>query len=327
MTRRAFPNDFVWGVATSAYQIEGATLVDGRGPSIWDTFCALPGAVLGGEDGSVACEHYTRWPADLDLIAGLGMGAYRFSVSWPRVVPEGRGRVNPGGLDFYERLVDGMLERGIAPYCTLYHWDLPQALEDEGGWTSRDTAHAFAAYAGHVAERLGDRIRGWFTLNEPWCSAYLGYGVGVHAPGIRDTRSSLQAAHHLLLGHGLAMGALRAAAPAAQHGVVLNLFPIEAERDVPEDHAAARRHDAFVNRWYLDPVLRGRYPADAWKAYGDLVPTVAPDDARTIAAAIDVLGVNYYHPIVVRHAPDRPFPLTDEARPAASRTAMGWEVR
>jgi beta-glucosidase len=318
---------FIWGVATSAYQIEGAAAEGGRAPSIWDTFCRVPGAVVRGEHGDVACDHYHRWPADLDLVRELGLDAYRFSVAWPRVVPGGRGRVNPAGLDFYERLVDGMLERGLRPYATLYHWDLPQALQDRGGWESRDTAHAFAAYADHVSTRLGDRVVSYATLNEPWCSAHLGYAVGEHAPGVRDQRRSLQVAHHLLLAHGLAMPALRAGAPRAAHGIVLNLFPVDPATDREEDVAAAQRHDGFVNRWYLDPIFRGRYPEDVWEAYGDIVPTTEPGDLAVIAAPIDVLGVNYYTRAVVRDCPEHPFPSACDVRVPGERTLMDWEVR
>jgi len=321
-----FPDGFVWGAATSAFQIEGATAEGGRGPSIWDTFCATPGKVLGGDDGSVACDHYHRWPADLDLVKGMHLDAYRFSIAWPRIQPTGRGRGHAPGLDFYDRLVDGMVARGLAPYATLYHWDLPQALEERGGWRSRDTALAFADYAYLVAERLGDRVVSCATLNEPWCSAHLGHAEGVHAPGIRDLRTSLQVAHHLLLAHGLAMGALRAAAPAARHGIVLNLYPTYPARETDEDVAAAERVHLHQNRWYLDPLLRGRYPDEAWEGYGDLVPTVQEGDLATIAAPLDLLGVNYYSRAVVADAPELPFPRARAIENARDVTAMGWEV-
>ncbi|WP_182482833.1 family 1 glycosylhydrolase, partial [Calidithermus roseus] len=223
--RDDFPTDFVWGTATAAYQIEGAVREDGRAPSIWDTFSHTPGKVRNGDTGDTACDHYHRYREDIALMRELGVNAYRFSVAWPRVLPQGRGAVNPAGLDFYERLVDALLEAGITPWATLYHWDLPQALEDTGGWPQRDTAYALAEYAAVVGQRLGDRLKHWITLNEPWCSAFLGYGIGVHAPGRQDLALSLQAAHHLLLSHGLATEALRAAVPGAQVGITLNLTP------------------------------------------------------------------------------------------------------
>ncbi len=335
MTAPPFPPEFLWGAATSSYQIEGAAFEDGRAASIWDTFCRVPGAVVGGEHGDVACDHYHRWRDDLDLIAGLGLDAYRFSIAWPRVVPEGIGRVNAKGLDFYDRLVDGMLERGLAPFATLYHWDLPQALQERGGWTSRATVDAFEAYADVVAQRLGDRVAAYATLNEPWCSAHLGYATGdamtmastgANAPGERDRRRSLLVAHHLLLAHGRALPALRAGAPNAQHGIVLNLTPSDPARDLDEDRAAAHRYDGFFNRWYLDPILRGRYPADVWAGYGDDVPHVRDGDLAEIAAPIDFLGVNYYSRAVVRDAPGEPYPSVDHVPGGGARTEMGWEV-
>jgi beta-glucosidase len=321
-----FPPGFVWGVATSAYQIEGAVAEDGRAPSIWDTFCRVPGAVARGEHGGVACDHYHRWRDDLDLVAGLGLSAYRFSIAWPRVLPHGRGRVNEAGLDFYDRLVDGMLERGLAPYATLYHWDLPQALQDVGGWESRETVTAFADYADVVARRLGDRVATYATLNEPWCSAHLGYATGEHAPGVRDRRQSLLVAHHLLLAHGTAIPALRAAAPSAQHGIVLNLWPIDGASDRADDLSAARRYDGFANRWYLDPLFRGTYPDDTWDGYGSDVPKVSEGDLAVIAAPIDFLGVNYYARTVVRDDPDAPFPRAAGVHVPGEHTEMGWEV-
>ena len=326
MSDRLFPTGFAWGAGTSAYQIEGATRTGGRGASIWDTFCATPGRVAGGDTGDVACEHHARWPADLDLVRDLGLDAYRFSIAWPRIVPDGRGRPNAAGLDFYDRLVDGMVARGLAPHATLYHWDLPQALEDRGGWRERDTALAFADYAHVVADRLGDRVAGFATLNEPWCSAHLGHATGEHAPGLRDLRASLQVGHHLLLAHGHALAALRDAAPHARHGVVLNLYPAYPARDTEADADAAERTHQFFNRWYLDPVLRGAYPAEPWAGYGDLVPRVADGDLATIAAPIDFLGVNYYSRTVVTDAADLPYPHARIVEATRDVTAMGWEV-
>jgi beta-glucosidase len=319
--------DFVWGVATSSYQIEGAAREDGRGVSIWDTFARTPGAIDDGSNGDVACDHYHRWREDLDLMADLGVDAYRFSVAWPRILPAGRGPVEPRGLDFYERLVDGLLERGIAPYATLYHWDLPQALQDAGGWAARDAVEAFGVYVAAVAERLGDRVRAYATLNEPWCSAHLGYGLGEHAPGLSDLGTALQAAHHLLLAHGRALPILREHAPEAEHGIVLNLNPTHPASDDPADRDAAVRFDGYFNRWFLDPLLRGRYPEDAWAAVGSAAPTVEPGDMETIAAPLDWLGVNYYSRAVCADAgPEAAWPRSRGVAVDAPVTAMGWEI-
>jgi len=317
--RNDFPPQFTFGVATSSYQIEGATQEGGRGPSIWDTFCREPGRISDGSSGDVACDHYHRWEHDLDLIRDLGVDAYRFSVAWPRVQPDGKGAVNAHGLDFYEHLVDGMLARGIQPYLTLYHWDLPQPLQDEGGWANRDTAHRFAEYARIVAERLGDRVATYATLNEPWCSSILSYQIGEHAPGLRDRKLALAAAHHLLLGHGQATLALRSIVPATRLGIVLNLNPAYPATNDPRDIDAARLEDGAFNRWFVDPILRGAYPADMWDHYGADVPDVHEGDLDVIATPIDFLGVNYYSRAYV--SADR------TARPdGAEYTHMGWEV-
>ncbi|BDP43374.1 beta-glucosidase (plasmid) [Deinococcus aetherius] len=319
ITRNDFPDGFVFGVATSSYQIEGAAREDGRGPSIWDTFCREPGRIRDASNGDVACDHYHRWPGDLDLIRGLGADAYRFSVAWPRIQPDGKGRVNSAGLDFYERLVDGMLERGLEPHATLYHWDLPQALQDAGGWVSRDTAFHFAEYAHVVAGRLGDRVVSYATLNEPWCSSILSYQIGEHAPGLRDRRLALAAAHHLLLGHGEAVAAMRGLVREAGLGIVLNLQPAYPASDRGEDVAAARLADGTFNRWFLDPLLRAEYPEDIWEAYGADVPEVQPGDLARIAQPTDFLGVNYYSRSVNG--------ASGNVRPAGSSyTQMGWEV-
>lgn len=319
-------DDFVWGVATSAFQIEGASSEDGRGRSIWDTFCATPGKVRGGAGGDPACDHYHLWREDLGLLEELGVDAYRFSIAWPRIVPEGTGRVNQRGLDFYERVVDGLLERGITPFATLYHWDLPQALQERGGWVNRDTVAAFVDYARAVARRLGDRLASIATLNEPWCSAYLGYETGEHAPGIRDRRAALQAAHHLLLAHGSALPALRNEAPGARMGIVLNLNPCYPASDDSRDAQAALRFDGFFNRWYLDPLLRGRYPADVWNGYGEDIPRVEAGDLEKISGPIDFLGVNYYSRAVLADEPDAPWPHARGVPGRAEVTDMGWEV-
>jgi beta-glucosidase len=318
LTRADFPAHFQFGVATSSFQIEGATHEDGRGPSIWDTFCTEPGRISDGSTGDVACDHYHRWPQDLDLIHSLGVDAYRFSVAWPRVQPSGTGAINMAGLDFYEKLVDGMLERGLKPYLTLYHWDLPQALQDRGGWDNRDTAYRFAEYARVVAERLGSRVASYATLNEPWCSSILSYQLGEHAPGLRDRRAALSAAHHLLLGHGEAVKMLRGVVPGAELGIVLNLNPTYPATSSAQDAAAARRVDGEFNCWFLDPLLKGEYPADIWEAYGGDVPEVQDGDLSTIRQPLDFLGVNYYSRAYLSAQGQKP--------EGASYTEMGWEV-
>ena len=327
MSKPTFPAGFVWGVATSAFQIEGAHREDGRSFSIWDTFCRTPGNVHQGHTGDVACDHYHRWEGDLELIKNLGVDAYRFSVAWPRVIPGGVGRVNEKGLDFYDRLVDGLLARGLKPYCTFYHWDLPQALEDRGGWVSRDTAHAFADYAEVVTKRLGDRVASYATLNEPWCSASLGYGSGHHAPGYSDQKMSLAATHHLLLAHGLALPRMRQRAPKAEHGVVLNLMQIYPETSSAEDKAAAERSQVLHNLLYLDPLFRKRYPQALLDNLGEFMPEIRGGDLETIAAPLDFLGQNYYTPTFVAHDSASEWP---HVRPVehedVEKTAMGWEV-
>ncbi|RGC69427.1 Beta-glucosidase B [Micromonospora sp. MW-13] len=323
----ALPAHFRWGVATSAYQIEGAVDADGRAPSIWDTFCRVPGAIANGDTGDVACDHYRRWPEDLALMRGLGVDTYRFSVAWPRVLPEGTGRVNPAGLAFYDRLVDALLEAGIRPFVTLYHWDLPQALQDRGGWPARDTAYALADYAAVVAGALGDRVRDWTTVNEPLCSAWIGHLEGRMAPGDTDLALAVPAAHHLLLGHGLATAAIRAHATApAAVGVVCNLSPIEPATDRPEDVAAAARADGHVNRWWLDPIFGRGYPADMLEVYRT-APPVRPGDLETIATPLDLFGLNYYFRQRVVADPDGPPPYARQVPvPGAVETAMGWET-
>ena len=258
-----FPTGFLWGTATASYQIEGAVDEDGRGASIWDTFCRTPGKVWHGDTGDIACDHYHRWPADVALMARLGLNSYRFSVAWPRVQPDGSGAFNQAGLDFYRRLLDGLAEHGIAAAVTLYHWDLPQALQDAGGWANRATAGRFADYAHEVVHALGDRVALWTTLNEPWVSAHLGYGDGTHAPGVADLSAAFRSAHHLLLAHGLAAAAVRSAmAPASSLGITLNLSPCRPATSSADDAEAARRVDGYANRWFLDPVFEGQYPQD-----------------------------------------------------------------
>ncbi len=337
MDLATFPPGFVWGTATASYQIEGAVEADGRRPSIWDTFAHTPGRVANGDTGDVACDHYHRWREDVALMAELGVGAYRFSVAWPRVQPDGTGPANPAGLGFYDQLVDALLDHGIEPYVTLYHWDLPQALQDAGGWPARDTAARFADYAALVYTALHDRVPRWATLNEPWCSAFLGHGAGYHAPGESDPARALAAAHHLLLGHGWALQALRAIDPAPDLGIVLNLEPIHPATPEEADADAARRVDGALNRWFTAPLLHGRYPEDRLADLGPLADGLGPaDDLAVVATPIDLLGVNFYRPSWVRVlGPDegrrRPTPFVgcDDVVPAGTgrpRTDMGWEV-
>ncbi|MFL6163078.1 MAG: glycoside hydrolase family 1 protein [Jatrophihabitantaceae bacterium] len=349
--RGQFPPGFVWGTATAAFQIEGAVRADGRLPSIWDLFCATPGKVADGDTGEIACDHYHRLTEDLDLMADLGLPAYRFSVSWPRVVPGGSGPVNQPGLDFYRRLVDGLLARGITPQLTLYHWDLPQALQHEGGWTSRETVERFVEFAIAVAEALGDRVPGITTLNEPFCSAFLGYASGVHAPGQTDRHAALTAAHHLNLAHGRAVSALRSIT-AAQLSITLNLSQIYPASDSEADLAAAEHVDRIANRIFLDPILRGSYPPELLTETKHLSDWafVADGDLADIAAPIDSLGVNFYNPTTIAAATEqlrgRPagrwqndpartdgpaeWPGTDLAFSIpmpGPHTSMGWPIR
>jgi beta-glucosidase len=300
-----FPKGFVWGTATASYQIEGAVAEDGRGTSIWDTFSHSPGKIVDGTNGDVACDHYHRMSDDVALMADLGLDSYRFSIAWPRIVPTGSGPVNQAGLDFYRRLADALLERGIAPLATLYHWDLPQPLQDAGGWTNRETALRFAEYAEVVGAALGDRIATFTTFNEPWCSAFLGYGSGVHAPGIADNAASLSAVHHLNLAHGLGAAALRSVLPATgQVSVTLNLAVVRAASDSAADQDAARHVDGLTNRVFLGPMLSGRYPADLLDDLRHITDWsfIADGDEKVINAPIDVLGVNYYTPTRVAAA-------------------------
>ncbi|MFD6024304.1 GH1 family beta-glucosidase [Streptomyces griseoluteus] len=322
----AFPDDFRWGTATSAYQIEGAVAEDGRSPSIWDTFSHTPGKIDGDDNGDIACDHYHRWRDDLGLMRQLGVDMYRLSVAWPRVMPGGDGPLNPKGLAFYDELTDALLEAGITPSVTLYHWDLPQVLQDRGGWPERDTAEHFAAYAAAVAERLGDRVTHWATLNEPLCSAWIGHLEGKMAPGWTDLTAAVRASYHLLLGHGLATQAIRAAAPGAEIGIVTNLSTVHAATDRPEDVAAAHRQDGHVNRWWLDPVHGRGFPADMVEVYGVELPE-KPGDLETIAAPLDWLGLNYYMPAHVADDPDGPAPYTRSVRrEGVPRTGMDWEI-
>jgi beta-glucosidase len=320
-----FPPTFAWGAATAAYQIEGAVNEDGRGESIWDRFSAVPGNVRNGDNGAVACDTYHRYREDVQLIRELGLDAFRFSVAWPRVIPEGRGTPNPAGLDFYDRFVDELLENGIEPYATLYHWDLPQVLEDRGGWPARETADAFAEYVEAVVARLGDRVRNWITVNEPWVISWLGYGLGQHAPGRTSESDALAAAHNVLLAHARAVEILRRDVPEGRVGITIDLVEIQPASESAADVEAARIEDGFRNRWFLDPVLRGRYPDDMVEHYGASVPAIADGDLEAIAAPLDFMGVNYYTRNVVRACSETGSRLSVPV-PGAERTAMGWEV-
>ncbi|MEI6374849.1 MAG: GH1 family beta-glucosidase [Actinomycetes bacterium] len=324
----AFPSGFRWGTATAAYQIEGAWNDDGKGPSTWDTFVRQPGKVAGGQTGDIACDHYHRWESDLDLMADLGVNAYRFSIAWSRVLPTGTAPHNDAGLAFYDRLIDGMLARGIDPYVTLHHWDLPQALEDKGGWQTRETAERFADYAALMGERLGDRVSSWITLNEPFVLATFGYSFGTHAPGRTLFLSVYPVVHHLLLGHGMAVQALRAAGVTAPIGITNNLTPVWALTDSDADRAAAERLDTLYNRQWLEPILLGTQPIDPAVAYpGSDTSCVQPGDAEIIATPIDFLGVNFYNPQQVKASGEgnpMGFELVDIT--GVPRTGFNWPV-
>jgi beta-glucosidase len=325
--RARFPEGFLWGTATAAYQIEGAPDADGKGPSIWDTFSHEPGRIAGGDTGDVACDHYRRMPEDLELMSELGVNAYRFSVSWPRVQPTGSGAIEPRGLDFYERLVDGLAARSIAPVLTLYHWDLPQALEDAGGWLNRDTAHRFAEYAGIVAERLGDRVHTWITINEAAVVSLLGYGLGMEAPGKALLFDSFPATHHVLLAHGLAVAAVRAALPSARVAITHNISPALPFSEAADDVRAAAALDAIQNRTFVDSCLLGSYPPMDELGVTIDRSCVQEGDMEIIAAPLDALGINYYYPTVVKAAAsESPLPFDMVPMEGPEVTAMGWPV-
>ena len=316
--------DFIWGVATSAYQIEGAARADGRGESIWDRFAATPGATRAGDTGEIACDFYHRYPEDVALAHRLGVDAFRFSVSWPRILPRGTGAVNQRGLDFYDRLVDLLLAAQIEPWLNLFHWDLPQPLQDAGGWPARATAEAFAEYASIVAERLGDRVTYWSTHNEPYCASWLGYGVGEHAPGGTSPGDALAAAHHLLVSHGLAAREIRRHAPFASVGIIVDSWPAHPATDDPADAEAAWAADGVRNRWFFDALLRGRYPVDVLERYARVVPPVRDGDMTTIATPLDFFGINNYSRTLIRASAD-PEGVVVRA-PQAPLTATGWEI-
>jgi beta-glucosidase len=321
----AFPADFVWGTSTSSYQIEGAVNEDGRGKSIWDIYSHTPGRVKNDDTGDVACDHYHRWLEDVEWLTRGGFNAYRFSTAWPRIFPAGAGMIEPRGLDFYDRLVDALLGRGVTPWVCLYHWDLPQALQDEGGWLKRDVAPKFANYARVVARRLGDRVKHWATFNEPNVHALFGHAVGSHAPGLTGLANMLAAIHHQNLAHGQAVQAMRAEHSGLRLGTVVNLQPVRPASERPEDHRAAERFDAFWNGACLDPLLTGAYPrliADQF------APLIAAGDLEAMHQPVEFLGVNYYAPMYVGHAPESLFGAWWGAVPEGTRfTAMGWPIR
>jgi beta-glucosidase len=321
-----FPKGFALGAATAAYQIEGGAYSDGRGESIWDRFSHTPGKIDRGETGDVASDHYHRWAEDVGLMADLKFNAYRFSIAWPRILPQGSGAVNPAGLDFYDRLVDALLGRGIEPYITLYHWDLPQALQDAGGWPERSVVDRFADYAAVVVRRLGDRAGKWITLNEPWVFAFVGYYLGHHAPGLTDLQAALQAAHHALLAHGKAVDAIRAnSRTESRVGITLNLNHVEPATDRQPDLDAARRFDGYFNRWFLDPVFHGRYPEDILAFWEDQAPDMQPGDLAGLPERLDFLGVNNYSRSVIGEGSELPMRVRTY-RPKGRYTEMDWEV-
>lgn len=323
-----FPENFLWGVATASYQIEGAVNEDGRGESIWDVFSHTPGKTLNGDTGDVACDHYHRWREDVALMKSLGYKAYRFSLAWPRILPDGRGKINQPGLDFYSRLVDALLEAGIQPLVTLYHWDLPAALEN--AWLNRSVVDAFAEYSGVVSRHLGDRVKTWFTINEPWCASHLSYTIGEHAPGMQDRSMSILAAHHLLMAHGVAVKEIRAAVPGAKVGIVLNMSPVYNDPDSPVSQQMIQHVDGEVNRWFIDPLYGRGYPTDMLDDYvrmGALESTqpdfIKPGDIDLIAQETDLLGINYYTPHLISADTDE---VLAEKRADVPKTEMGWEL-
>ena len=330
-----FPKGFVWGVATSSYQIEGSIDADGRRESIWDRFASTPGKIEDETDGSIACDHYRRWETDVALISSIGANAYRFSIAWPRLFPKGTGAFNTSGFAFYDRLVDRLLENRIDPTVTLYHWDLPQTLQDRGGWSNRDTAKAFADYAHETTRRLGDRVKRWVTHNEPWCVAMLGHDSGAHAPGIKDRRTALAAAHHVLLSHGMAVPAMRDAASNLEIGIVHILSPGYPASDSDVDRDATRVFDEDFNLWFVEPGAHGRYPAAALERYrrsgaiDETHPVVShPEDLRTMSVPTDFIGINYYSRAIIRADVPEPAnrPQTLFPPPSSEKTDMDWEV-
>ena len=324
-----FPENFQWGAATASYQIEGATTADGRGETIWDRFCRTPGAVSGGDTGDIACEHYHRFREDIALMSELGLKSYRFSIAWSRLFPDGRGGLNQKGLDFYQHLVDGLTTAGIEPAATIYHWDLPQGLQDKGGWVNRDTAYYYTDYAVTLFEKLGDRVRRWITHNEPHVAAFLGHDLGIHAPGLKDNSKALQVAHHLLLSHAETVRVFREIGrPDSRIGITLNLYPCHPAEDTPEHEQAALIADGCQNRWWLDPVFKGSYPEDMEVIYEEkqTAPQIEPGDMDLFAKSrVDFLGVNYYSRQVVSPSTQGNWFRKNTVKDAPA-TEMGWEI-
>jgi beta-glucosidase len=325
----SFPKGFLWGTATASYQIEGAVHQGGRGETIWDRFCHTPGKIEGGDTGDIACDHYNRFREDVGLMAHLGLKAYRFSIAWARIFPAGKGRHNPEGLDFYQSLVEALQENGIVPMATLYHWDLPQQLQEKGGWENRDTSHYFADYAAYLFERLGDRVGYWITHNEPWVTAFMGHDTGVHAPGLKNRRAALEVSHQLLLSHCEATAIYRQTGRSGKIGIALNLHPIYPHSDSPGDRDAASIADGYINRWFLDPLCRGDYPEDMrelyLKAYD--APSMTQEDLSLFRETqTDFVGVNYYFPYRVRSGPKLGWFDIVPPEKGADTTEMGWEI-
>ncbi len=326
MATLPFPRGFVWGAATASFQIEGAVREDGKGESIWDRFAATPGKIVTGETGEPACDSYHRYAEDIAAMRELGLTAYRFSTAWPRIIPDGSGAVCPAGLDYYDRLVDGLLAANIQPYATLYHWDLPQALQDRGGWADRATVDAYARYVDVTVSRLGDRVKHWMTHNEPICTSLMGHELGELAPGLKDRALALRVAHHVLLSHGRAVPVIRERCAEAEVGIVLNFSPAYPATESPADLAATQLYQERNNSWFLDPLVGRGYPQAAWQAYADDVPEIRSGDMETIAAPIDFLGVNYYSRAVCQDPSGASGFPTRNRRNAERVTAADWEI-
>lgn len=331
MSRIIFPDGFLWGAATASYQIEGAVNEDGRGESIWDRFCHTPGNIMNGDKGDMACDHYHRYKQDIKTMKEMGLKTYRFSIAWPRIFPEGKGNLNQKGLDFYNSLVDELLENGIEPAVTLYHWDLPQKLQDLGGWARNDTTEYFADYAACVFKSLGDRVKIWITHNEPWVASFLGNTTGEHAPGLKDFSTTLQVSHNMILAHAKAVNVFRQMnIKDGKIGITLSMSPFHPASDSVEDREAAVIGDGFENRWFLDPVFKGHYPKDIIGLCQDKLgsPVIGQGDMETIASSsIDFLGINYYFRILTRKSKDSTFPGIEKIKPESGWfTEMGWEV-
>ena len=323
-----FPSNFIWGAATASYQIEGAYNQDGKGESIWDRFCRTPGKVQGGDRGDVACDHYHRYRDDVKLMKEISLNAYRFSIAWSRIFPQGKGQINQRGLDFYERVVDKLLDSGIEPFVTLYHWDLPQALQEEGGWANKDTIGYFKDYAAEVSKKLGDRVHFWITHNEPWVVSFVGHYLGIDAPGIKNLSTALKVSHHLLLSHGKTVAVIRDNGDKeTQVGITLNLSPVYPASESKEDKKAVKRCDGYLNRWFLEPIYKGSYPEDMLALYGDKAPEIQAQDLEHISTKIDFLGVNYYTRTVVKADKKEAFWGLSSVKPTdAEYTEMNWEI-